>query len=117
MAGKPQFHNQPQAPALDEQGGFNITSPPALHASRFGFNHTATDIGLSFATARVVIDPVSGLPRASGLEWLITVMMSPTLAQQLHEVLGVVLTDYETRFGTIPKDPNFSISSIRDKYS
>jgi hypothetical protein len=105
MADKAQIHNQSQALAIAGQD--SQVSPPTIHASRFGFNHTATDIGLSFATARVLIDPLSGLPTATGLEWLVTVMMSPTLAQQLYDVLGVVLTDYEKRFGAIPKDPMF----------
>jgi hypothetical protein len=109
MAGEPQILTQSQAPAIAGQG---VVSPPTIHASRFGFNHTATDIGLSFATARLLIDPVSGLPKSAGLEWLVTVMMSPTLAQQLHEVLGFVVTDYEKKFGTIPKDPGFNITSI-----
>jgi hypothetical protein len=109
MAGEPQIPNRLQAPAIAGQG---VVSPPAIHASQFGFNHTATDIGLSFATTRVLIDPVSGLPKTVGIEWLVTVMMSPTLAQQLYEVLSTVLTDYETKFGVIPKDPDFKISRI-----
>jgi hypothetical protein len=110
MADEPQIANQSQAFAIAGQG--RPVSPPAIHASQFGFNHTAIDIGLSFATTRVLINPESGFPTAPGLEWLVTVMMSPTLAQQLYEVLGTVLTDYETKFGMIPKDPNFKISTI-----
>jgi hypothetical protein len=110
MADEPQIGNQSQALAIAGQG--RPVSPPAIHASQFGFNHTATDIGLSFAMTRLLINPESGLPTATGLEWLVTVMMSPTLAQQLCEVLSTVLTDYETKFGTIPKDPNFKIATI-----
>jgi hypothetical protein len=87
-------------------------SPPVIHASRFAFYHAAPDVGLSFATSKILIDQASGLPSTAGLEWLVTVMMSPTLAQQLHEILGSVLADYEERFGAIPKDPEFKISQI-----
>jgi hypothetical protein len=106
MADEAQNPNQPQA------GLGRPVSPPAIHASQFAFYHTATDIGLSFATTRMLINPESGLPTAAGLEWLVTVMMSPTLAQQLYEILEGVLADYERKFGVIPKDPNFNISTI-----
>jgi hypothetical protein len=72
--------------------------------------HSPVDVSLSFATGRTIIDPKIGQPgSAIALEWFITVAMSPVLADQLHQVLAVVLEDYRKKFGAIPKDPNFKI--------
>jgi Protein of unknown function (DUF3467) len=92
-----------------------MIGPPAVHASRFAFFHTAADVAVSFATIRTVVNQTTGMPGDAGLEWFTTVVMSPTLAEQMHDALGVVIKDYEDQFGKIPKDPKFSVTTERGK--
>jgi hypothetical protein len=107
--------DKPEAQAIAAQTAVGMIGPPSVHASRFAFFHSPTDVALSFATIRTVVNQTTGMPGAPGLEWFTTVVMSATLAEQLHEVLGVVLEDYKKQFGKIPKDPKFTISSERGK--
>lgn len=84
--------------------------PPITHAGKVAVWHSATDIVLSFASARAILDPNTGAPgKAVALEWSHSIGMSPILADHLHKVLTHVLEEYKKSFGSIPVDPQFKI--------
>lgn len=83
---------------------------PTQGASQFMFTLSASDILMAVGHGRVAIgQDENGNPKPlPGIEWLLSLSMSPTAAKVLLDALGESLKRYEATFGKIPMDPKMT---------
>ena len=100
----------------DQQGATPVSSPPPVAptqgASQFAISISAVDILISVGHSRVVVlqNPAGQMTPQPFPEWFLTLAVSPTSAVVLTEQLKSAIATYEFTFGTIPRDPKFSIT-------
>lgn len=88
---------------MTENTPVEAMGPQVLPATNIAITMSAAGITASFGTLRPTFTGTSALP--PGLEWLVSVAMSATTAEQLYLALESGIKEYEKRFGKVPKDP------------
>ena len=88
--------------------------PPTIGAAHLVIAATPAEFLITFGQTRTVMTVKDGKPEASqGVEWLSTVAMSATVAQQLSEGLKEALDQYVENFGKIPRNPKAKVASSK----
>jgi hypothetical protein len=89
--------------------------PPTQNAGHLTIGMGAAEFLLTFGQTRLMF-PQNQLGNAqAGVEWFITISMSPTLAQQLHEAIEKSLDNYKEQYGKIPKGDPLAIPSTKTR--
>lgn len=104
---------------LTEHTGSGATtapsSPPTYGVSRIALGASMAEFVVTVGQTRQMVDPATGvIGQMPGIEWLMTLAMSPVVAQQLHDALGNALSGYRKKFGKIPRDPNALRMTVND---
>ncbi|MFO1247004.1 MAG: hypothetical protein U1E93_02010 [Alphaproteobacteria bacterium] len=87
-----------------------VTGPQVLPATNVAINMTAAGIAVSFGTLRPLFTGPKAHPPS--IEWLVSVAMSATTAEQLYLALESAVKEYEKRFGKVPKDPAAKMETL-----
>lgn len=86
---------------------------PTQQANHFTGAVNASEILIGVGVSRASVNQTPQGPiMQGGVEWVVTLSISPFAASALHAILKSSIETFEKQFGKIPQDPNFKIATM-----
>jgi hypothetical protein len=90
----------------------SATALATQQANHFSLASNGNEFLLAFGTSRLTMaSAAAGAAPQHHVEWVAALSISPMAAVQLAEMLRINIVAYEKKFGKIPADPNFKLTS------